>query len=228
MTNYNDISNDYDKCKQDQWRIDIEKYTITEYLKDKIKGKRVLDIPCGSGVYSNLFYTMGAKEVIGIDISQEMVKIAKKNSNNSNSNFITCDAEKLDQIKGLGKFDIIVAIFLFNYAQTEIQLDNMVRNIKNLLKDDGILLIFNDNILQTDYTTNYSQYNFEKSCNNNIIKYTISNFEIINYKISPNLFFKTFQKYFKEITIKTLQTKKNVKFYELFHSNQPFICLTCN
>jgi len=228
MTDYNNISNEYDKCKQDAWRIDIEKYSITEYLKDKIKGKRVLDIPCGSGVYSNLFYEMGAKEVVGIDISSEMVKLAKEKSNNSNSDFITCNAENLNEISNLGKFDIITCIFLFNYAQTDTQLDNMVRNIKNHLKEDGILLIFNDNILQTDYTTDYSRYNFTKTCKDNIITYTFSVFDVINYKTSASTFFKTFQKYFKEITIQKLKTKQNEEFYEDFHSNQPFIFLTCN
>ena len=226
MTDYNNISNEYDKCKQDAWRIDIEKYSITEYLKDKIKGKRVLDIPCGSGVYTDLFSEMGAKEVVGIDISSEMVKLAK--SNYENYNFIVCDAEKLDQITDLGKFDIITCIFLFNYAKTDTQLDNMVKNIKNHLKEDGILLIFNDNILQTDYTTDYSRYNFTKTCKDDIITYTLSDFDVINYKTSASTFFKTFQKHFKEITIQKLKTKQNEEFYDLFHSNQPFIFLTCN
>ena len=104
----------------------------------------------------------------------------------------------------------------------------MVRNIKNHLKEDGILLIFNDNILQTDYTTDYSRYNFTKTCKDNIITYTFSVFDVINYKTSASTFFKTFQKYFKEITIQKLKTKQNEEFYDLFHSNQPFIFLTCN
>ena len=226
MTDYNNISDEYDKSKQDRWRIDIEKYSITEYLKDKIKGKRVLDILCGSGIYSNLFYELGAKEVVGIDISEEMVKLAKQKTKYPNSSFIQCDAQKLNDLS-LDKFDIITCIFLFNYAKNEEELENMIKNLKNILNENGILLIFNDNILQTDYTTDYSRYNFTKTCNDNIITYTFSDFDVINYKTSASIFFKTFQKYFKETTIHILQTKQNKEFYDLFHSNQPFLFLTC-
>jgi len=144
MTDYNNISDEYDKSKQDRWRIDIEKYSITEYLKDKINGKRVLDIPCGSGIYSNLFYELGAKEVVGIDISEEMVKLAKQKTKCPNSSFIQCDAQKLNDLS-LDKFDIITCIFLFNYAKNEEELENMIKNLKNLLNENGILLIFNKN-----------------------------------------------------------------------------------
>jgi ubiquinone/menaquinone biosynthesis C-methylase UbiE len=230
MTDYNNISDEYDQSKQDRWRIEIEKYSITEYLKDKIKGKRVLDIPCGSGVYSNLFYELGAKEVVGIDISEEMVKLAKQKTNYPNSSFIQCDAQKLNDLS-LDKFDIITCIFLFNYAKTEEELENMIKNIKNLLNENGILLILNDNILQSDYTTDYSRYNFTKSCENKIIKYNffndVFNFDIINYKTEANIFFQKFQKYFKEITIHKLKVKDKDEYYNVFFYNQPFIFLTC-
>jgi len=32
MTDYNNISDEYDKSKQDRWRIDIEKYAISIYI----------------------------------------------------------------------------------------------------------------------------------------------------------------------------------------------------
>ncbi|GAA0362992.1 class I SAM-dependent methyltransferase [Bacillus horti] len=43
----------------------------------EVKDKKVLDIGCGGGLYSACFAQLGAKQVIGLDFSAEMVKTAE-------------------------------------------------------------------------------------------------------------------------------------------------------
>ena len=63
-----------------------------EKIFSKIKGKRILDAGCGTGVYSALFSAGGAK-VYGIDISDEMIKLARQNA--PAGIFKTADMKKL-------------------------------------------------------------------------------------------------------------------------------------
>lgn len=67
-----------------------EEFVLGEYQKDLIlpniirvldikKGESVLDLACGPGFFAREFYKKGAK-VIGVDISRELVAMAKKYS----------------------------------------------------------------------------------------------------------------------------------------------------
>ena len=41
-------------------------------------GDRVLDLACGTGTITSLLHSLGASEVLGLDISDEMIKVAKE------------------------------------------------------------------------------------------------------------------------------------------------------
>ncbi len=56
------------------------RYALTFEHAGDVTGKRVLDIGCGSGRYAVEFATRGAAEVVGIDLSQEMVALAKQDA----------------------------------------------------------------------------------------------------------------------------------------------------
>lgn len=40
-------------------------------------GKRILDLGCGFGEHCKLFVEIGAEKVVGLDISQKMIEVAK-------------------------------------------------------------------------------------------------------------------------------------------------------
>lgn len=56
----------------------FEKWSITRALKYFHKDTLILDIPCGTGRITNHIYNLGYP-VIGADISDDMLKIAKQN-----------------------------------------------------------------------------------------------------------------------------------------------------
>lgn len=70
-------------------KVELEQYTIPSnlaaeilnlaYLSRDIKNKVILDLGCGTGRLTIGSALMGAKEVIGIDVDKNVIKIAKEN-----------------------------------------------------------------------------------------------------------------------------------------------------
>jgi len=52
--------------------------TIGNFLKTEASGKKILDIGCGTGKWSQQAAQYGAKSVDGFDKQEKMVKLAKK------------------------------------------------------------------------------------------------------------------------------------------------------
>ena len=61
---------------------------IVKQFKSQIKDKDLLDVGCGTGVLYEPLNEAGLKSYTGIDVSEEMIKIAKEN--HKSENFI-CD-----------------------------------------------------------------------------------------------------------------------------------------
>jgi len=77
-------------------------------------GDKLLDVGCGSGLFSSLAYQKGA-EVTGIDASDELIAQAKQR--NPAINFITGEMEELPF--GDELFDIVCGFNSFQYAASK-------------------------------------------------------------------------------------------------------------
>ncbi len=133
MTQYNYFAKPYDEWTKSSLRKYAWEETVKKNIKD-VKGKRVLDVACGSGSSIEIIYSLGAKEVVGIDVSSEVINIAKKKF--PENKFLVKDIS-CDSFDELNKFDIITAIFLFEYAQKKEILVSMIRNISQLIYPGG-------------------------------------------------------------------------------------------
>jgi len=71
---------------------------FTAYGFGDIQDKKVIDLGCGTGIFSFGAKYVNAKEVIGIDIDEESIKIAKNyaEKNNEGIQFIIKDVKDLD------------------------------------------------------------------------------------------------------------------------------------
>ncbi len=100
-------------------------------------GELVLDISCGTGNYSLELKRKGAR-VIGLDISSEMLSIAKKKAEAEGLkiDFIRADAAK-PPFKN-HSFDLIISILILEFADKP---DKMIEGWRNLLKPDGRMVI---------------------------------------------------------------------------------------
>ena len=106
-----------------------------EFLND-CKSK-ILDLGCGMGHYSNYINVKGF-EVTGIDFSEEMIKLAKRD--NSKIEYIVNDICDLNIIKGR-KFDGIVLAYVLQHLSKK-EVEQLFSNIKDYLELSAKLLIF--------------------------------------------------------------------------------------
>ena len=73
---YDAIAGAYKDSKQLSFRKYIEEYTLFETLGD-IGGVKALDLACGEGFYTRKLKHAGAGEVLGVDVSAEMIRLAE-------------------------------------------------------------------------------------------------------------------------------------------------------
>ena len=110
--------------KMENHHLDITNKTLR--LMDLKKTDRVLDLGCGSGWASRLL-AKDAREVTGVDVSDEMVKQATESSKNyPNVKFLWGSAQKIPC--GDNSFDKMLSVESFYYyADQEAALDEIFR-----------------------------------------------------------------------------------------------------
>ncbi|MBD3881070.1 class I SAM-dependent methyltransferase [Phormidium tenue FACHB-886] len=158
---YNSIVEQYRRSKELPFRL-VEKYMYFTWVGD-VTGKSILDLACGDGFYTRQFKQKGAKHVVGVDIAAKMIESAKlqETQQSSDIEYIVGDAAELGKI---GDFDLVVASYLLNCAQTQEQLQKICRTICANLKPDGRFVTLNDNVQQPPETYLICErYGFTKS-----------------------------------------------------------------
>ena len=108
-----------------------------EVLKEiKWKGKKVLDVGCGTGLFAFLSAKKGAT-VLGIDYSKVAIDLAKKKYKVRNLHF-----EQLDAVDIYGKYDVIVSIGTLEHRDTPFKI---LKLFKKHLKTRGRIIITSPN-----------------------------------------------------------------------------------
>ena len=72
---YDHIGSKYDEYARMATLKWAERYTFFRMV-GALEGKRVMDLACGFGFYTRLLKQRGAAQVIGVDISPEMIRLA--------------------------------------------------------------------------------------------------------------------------------------------------------
>lgn len=110
-------------------------------LVGDVHGKSVLDLACGTGFYSREFKRRGATDVLGIDISQEMIAAARQSEERDplGVRYEVGDVAELRQLEQ--RFDIALAVQCLNYAEDVATMERMCRNIHRSLVEGGEFFI---------------------------------------------------------------------------------------
>ncbi len=140
------FSDAYDKMrKDDKGRNANDLVEIPNFRKliPNVKEKKILDLGCGYGENDKYCRDLGAKEILGIDISEHMIKIAEKNNADENIKYKVMAMEDIGKIKE--KFDIVISSLAFHYVK---DYEKLIKDIYNLLNDDGILIFSIDHPLR--------------------------------------------------------------------------------
>jgi len=132
----------------------LRKYVYDFTLKSCIGplvGKRVLDLACGEGVSSRMMLELGAKEVVGLDISDELIKKAQKH-NSPGIHFQVADMLETD-LAQLGKFHAVTAIMGIHYTDSKKKLKKLFNGINKTMTSRGCFyaLTVNPDIIRSGY-----------------------------------------------------------------------------
>lgn len=133
----------------DSYSYSIEWPCIQKMLP-KIKGKSIIDLGCGTGRFTFLLESEKPDVITGIDLSQQMLDIArdKAQRNNSTAIFAKGDLNNLDLIN-MNKVDFIFSSTTFHYI---LDLDTLFYKLFNLLNEEGSCII---TLMNPVYTAGY-------------------------------------------------------------------------
>ncbi|WP_354637575.1 class I SAM-dependent methyltransferase [Kitasatospora camelliae] len=102
-----------------------------------VNGRSVLDLACGTGFYSREFKRRGATEVLGVDISVEMVAAAREIERRDPLG-VRYEVGDVAELRPLERqFDIAPGVQCLNYAEDIAGLERMCRNIHRSLVPGG-------------------------------------------------------------------------------------------
>jgi toxoflavin synthase len=159
MAQYDNIGGKYEQFKNTAALPIPEQHTFLKMV-GTLQDKRVLDLACGGGHYSRLLKQQGATEVLGVDISPEMVAVAQQREQEQprGIRYQVYDATHLPL---LGAFDLVTAIYLLNYARTREELTSMCQSAHRNLVAGGRFIAFTIEPGFVLAKSNWAKYGFE-------------------------------------------------------------------
>ena len=160
---YDAIAERYRDSKRLPFCHSVERYTLVELLGD-LRGRTVLDLACGNGVYARLCKRSGAAAATGVDISKQMIALAEAEERKDplGCRYVCEDAATFTPPT---QVDIVVAVYLLNYARTRDELDRFFRACYRALRPEGRLVGFNNNMRRPPRAgVSLAKYGFERTC----------------------------------------------------------------
>jgi len=159
-TDYNAITNEYQRSKLQPWRAYLEAHSLLDLVGD-VTGQAVLDVACGEGFYSRLLRSRGAAAVTGVDLSDGMIALATAQEVEQplGIEYRVADALRLELPH---QFDLVVAAYLLNYARERAELAAMCQGVARAVRPGGRFVTVNCSPL-LDFRTapSFRKYGFE-------------------------------------------------------------------
>lgn len=116
---------------------------VCEFNKDTV----VLDFGCGTGRISKFISPM-VKKVIGIDITEGMVKVAEKENNGDNIEYFVFDGQNINLPSN--SIDLIISVYVLQFVVNTDYFKETLKEFSRILKPSGKLLF----IEQVSYQAN--------------------------------------------------------------------------
>ncbi|GAA1214352.1 hypothetical protein GCM10009665_00120 [Kitasatospora nipponensis] len=111
------------------------------HLVGDVRGRSVLDLACGTGFYSREVRRRGATDVLGVDISTEMVAAAR-DIDRRDPLGVRYEVGDVAELRPLERrFDLALGVQCLNYAESVAAMERMCRNIHRSLVPGGEFLV---------------------------------------------------------------------------------------
>ncbi len=143
-----------------------------------IKKLNVLDVACGEGYGSNLMANY-AKNVTGVDISQDAINHAKKRYKRNNLNYIWGSATDLSMFQN-ESFDAVISFETIEHIdETSQQL--FLKEIKRVLRPNGFLIMSTpDKKIYSDLHNYHNEYHIHEFYKSEFVSFLKSQFDVVN------------------------------------------------
>ena len=142
-----------------------------------LKIENILDVGCGTGLFTKFFSKDFNSDVLGIDSSKHMLRIAKKNIKNKKIKF---KLQKLEKFSSKNNFEIIYSLFhVLSYQIGKKNIENFFKIAKNNLKKDGLFIF--------DFWNKKAVLHFKPQNKLKLFKH--NNLNIYNF-VTPSLYLK--------------------------------------
>lgn len=163
VTDYNhgNVAKQYEKTKAMPVRSRIEAYSFLKRIGD-VRGQKVVDIACGAGDYTRMLCRAGASPVVGLDISEKMIALARESEAREplGIEYLVVDARMTSLQRD---FDIGVAAYLLVYARDRDELARMCRGLACWIRPGGrfVTLTTNPALYEFEQIPDYRKYGFQ-------------------------------------------------------------------
>lgn len=135
----------------------IETPILLAMLPD-LHGKNILDIGCGMGQHAKQYSDMGAKSVLGIDISEKMLGYAREHFYADNITYRQMVLEDIGELNQ--KFDLVTSSLVFDYVK---DFDKLMEDVYAIMEDGARFVFSMSHPMATAYDGQYPRYTRSES-----------------------------------------------------------------
>lgn len=139
--------------------------TLEKMLPD-FKGKKVLDLGCGFGWHCQYAIEHGATSVVGVDISEKMLAVAKEKTSKE-IQYICKPIEDMEFPEH--SFDVVISSLTFHYL---VSFDDIVKKIDSWLVNKGEFVFSAEHPVFTAYGTQ----DWYRDTKGNILHFPVDNY----------------------------------------------------
>lgn len=135
-----------------------------------LKGKKILDLGCGSGQFAKYCIDNGAASVLGIDISMNMIEKANQENKHEKINYLCIAIEDLELYNQ--KFDLIISSLAVHYIA---DYSALIKKVTSLLNKDGEIIYSTEHPI---VTARHEMNNWVKDKEGNRLYWALDNYQV--------------------------------------------------
>lgn len=122
----------------------LEEKPVVFSMLGTIKGKSIIDLGCGYGENCRAFSKMDCARIVGIDISQRMLEVAKTENSAQNIQYLNIPMENIQSLNE--RFDIAVSSLAMHYIKNY---NELIKGVYSSLNPGGIFVFSQEHPLTT-------------------------------------------------------------------------------